>query len=257
MKSNAMVKGPGSEPTLSTREGEEGVLTWGQWTFTVFAKLTLYAGALHYVMRVDVHGDPDGAERGMFGDLETAPCATLIDAANEAKRLRLTLRSEHMEDGDDDLCTYERTIDLTPAIDAACKGVHEAVKGEAEYIREHVDGMPKDVTIAALEAELVQLRRWSADKQGMLEVYGKAIGELMPEVRAAGEPIEVARSIAKQLIRKYLGLPTLAELRDRGVPFAGPPLEERADRLKLVSMKGAFGAERGTLYEAIFIREST
>lgn len=256
MKSNAMVKGPGSEPQLSTREGEEGVLTWGRWSLTVFAKLTLYAGAIHYVMRVDVHGDQDGGEHGMFGDLETGPCATLEDAANEAKRLRLTLRSEHMEDGDEDTCTYERTIDLTPAVDAACKGVHDAIKGEAEYIREHVDGLAKDTTHEALEVELVQLRRWSADKQGMLEIYGKAIGELMPGARAAGEPIEAARSIAKQLVRKYLGLPTLAELRDRGVPFAGPPLEERADRLKLVSMKSAFGAERGTLYEAIFIREN-
>lgn len=247
-----VVKGVGSEPKLSTREGEEGMLTWGSWSFTIEPKLELYGGAVHYTIRVGVHGDDDGGEKGMFGDLETGPHASLLEAANEAKQLRLTVRSLHCEDGDDDWCLYERTIDLSEVIDRACIGVLDAVKAEAQYIRERIDGLPTEPKLAELEAELLALRRASAERQAMLETYGKMIAELLPGATASGPPVEHARKFASMMVRKYLGLPTLGELVQRGVPIATQVTE--SDRaMKLVSMKSHLGVERGCVYDAVFL----
>lgn len=121
------VKGRGSEPKLSKRVGEEGTLEWGRWTFTVTVNLVPYAGSLYYVGVVDVCGGGDDGESGMAGQLTTSPQASLDAVASEVRTsMRMTVRSEHMEDGDEDQCVYERTIDLGPAIDQACALMREA-----------------------------------------------------------------------------------------------------------------------------------
>ena len=129
---NEPVKGAGSEPILSQREGEEGLMTWGQWTFQVEASLSSYGGSLYYVIHVDITGGGDAGEDGMYGQLSTGLQNSLEEAAEVAKRdLRLTVRSAHCEEEDSDLCLYERMIDLSPAIDQIVE-VFRACNRDAE-----------------------------------------------------------------------------------------------------------------------------
>lgn len=123
-----VVKGPGSEPKLSKYIGEETSLYWGNWCFTAEVRLIMWCGALHFVGVVGVSGSNDNGEGGMTGELMTSPQATLDDVAREVRTtLRMTVRSLHCEEDDEDWALYERTIDLGPAIDVACKQVRDSL----------------------------------------------------------------------------------------------------------------------------------
>jgi hypothetical protein len=125
-------RGPGSEPKLSVREGEPATLTWGRWTFTVDVRTVLYAGSLHHVVHVDAFGGGDDGD-GLSGSFQSCPSSLDGAAEDAATSIRLTVRSLHCEDDDDDdndLRLYERTIDLRPAIDAACRAYREAMNAD-------------------------------------------------------------------------------------------------------------------------------
>ncbi len=260
-KTTNVVKGAGSEPVLKREQDHDtATLTWGRWSFDACVELSLYAGSLCYVIKIDVHGDHDSGERGMYGPLTTGPGMTLEEACATARMLRLTVQSEHCEDGDDDWCLYERTIDFGPLVDLVAQGVLDAVKAEAKFIREHVDKLPADPKAAALdelEDELLRLRRSGVERQAMLEIYGKMIAELLPDATTGGEPdhVECARKFSRMMVRKYLGLPTLGELVQRGVPVASRVTEQDRE-MKLVSMKAHRDTE-GCIYDAVFMRERT
>jgi hypothetical protein len=255
-KSTMVAKGAGSEPVLRTFEHVDGrppELEWGRWTFQAIPELTLYGGSICYVIKIVVHGDQDEGQRGMFGELSTGIGMSLTEAIEAARGLRMTVISDHMEDGDEDNCCYERTIDFGPLAEAAGRGVLDAVKAEAQFIRKHVEHLPVDPKLEELEAEVLRLRQSNAERQAMLETYGKMIAELLPGASASGEPVEHARKFATMMVRKYLGLPTLGELVQRGVPITTEVTESDRE-MRLVSMKTHFGAERGCVYDAVFLR---
>jgi len=128
----------GSEPKIDPEDPCE--LSWGKWTITASCQARTACGkgadwegmGLSYVVAINFHGDPDGGEHGLFGTLETGGVyADLDSAAAHAKMLTPTLTSEHMEDGDEDVRTYRRTIDTSGIIDAAVRRMRGALLAEA------------------------------------------------------------------------------------------------------------------------------
>lgn len=132
---------PSSEPKISPTwpEAEHACeLTWGNWSFTARCEaIGQGEQCVNYRIVIAVHGDNDGGEHGMFGELSTGGMdGSPEDAAMEAKRFRPLVTSLHDERDfdEDDSYEHERTLDLSPIIDAAVAEMKAAMQGEFEHL---------------------------------------------------------------------------------------------------------------------------
>lgn len=122
------------EVVMQSEKDTELTLSWGRWTFTAQAMMTVdppndgESASDVYAIAIEIHGDSDGGIDGVYGEIGTCWQHSLDAAVREAKRMsRLTVTSLHSEPTDADWEEHERAIDLGPIIERAAERLRLAI----------------------------------------------------------------------------------------------------------------------------------